>query len=80
MKLFLKHAGNKVIVWRSIKVALIVGTILALINHFDVIFTGKLTSTIIFQVLLTYFVPYSVSTYGGACHARYIELKEQNKK
>lgn len=80
MKLFFKHAGNKVIVWRSIKVALVVGTILALINHFDAIFTGKLTPTIIFQILLTYFVPYSVSTYGSACHARYIELEEQNKK
>ena len=76
MKLFLKHATDRVCVYRSLKVALVVGTILALINHFDTIFTGSLTAKHIFKILLTYLVPYSVSTYGSAMQARYLEIQK----
>ena len=43
------------VVKSSIKVSLIVGTVLALINH----------GPAIVQILLTYLVPYSVSTYSA---------------
>lgn len=76
MKLFLKHARDPVCVKRSIKVAFIVGTVLALINHFDAIFFGEITYTNIFQIVLTYLVPYTVSTYGSAMQARHIDLKD----
>jgi hypothetical protein len=66
-------------VYRSVKVALVVGTVLALINHLDRILSGSLTATNILQMLLTYLVPYSVSTYGSAMQARYLELQQSRK-
>ncbi len=74
MKLFLRHITDKICVKRSVKVALVVGTILGLINHYDTIFYGTLTATNIFQILLTYLVPYAVVTFGSAMQARHIEL------
>ena len=53
---------SKQVATRAIKVALIVGTILALINHGDVIFSGNLTLVCIAKMLLTYCVPYTVSS------------------
>jgi len=81
MKLFLKHARDKVCIYRSVKVGVVVGTLLALINHYNAIFRGTLTATVIFQILLTYLVPYGVAAYGSAMQARHIELQElKNKK
>jgi len=79
MKLFLKHATARVCVLRAVKVALVVGTILALINHYDAIFTLSLTATNVFQILLTYLVPYSVATFGSAMQARHMELEGSRK-
>lgn len=65
----------------SIKVALVVGTILALINHFDSIVTLSLGKTQIIQILITYFVPYCVATFGGAkraCHTADEMLKHSH--
>ena len=76
MRLFLKHATDKVIVYRSLKVALVVGTVLALINHYDSIFFGILSAIDIFQILVTYLVPYTVATFGSAMQARHIELEK----
>ncbi len=79
MRLFIKHAIKKECVYRSAKVALVVGTILAIINHYDVLFTGVFTKTDILQIVITYFVPYSVATFGSACEARRIELSHHGK-
>jgi hypothetical protein len=46
-------------------VALVVGTILFAINQLDVMPCGDLTSFVIAKSLLTYLVPYSVSTYSA---------------
>ena len=62
MKQFLKHATNRACVIRSLKVAFVIGTILALINHYDAIITASFTYTNTIQILLTYFVPYAVAT------------------
>lgn len=51
-------------VGRSIKVGLLVGTILVLINYTDGIIAAELTTTDYFKMVLTYFVPYCVSTYA----------------
>ena len=59
---FLKVAREPSILKRSIKVSLVVGTILMFINHGDKIFTGGVDSTILFKILLTYCVPFCVST------------------
>ena len=47
---------------RSAIVAIIVGTILAFINHGDLIFTGSLTPLCWINMIATCFVPYTVSS------------------
>jgi len=49
----------------AVKISLIVGTILALINHSPAIFGLSLSPQNIVQILLTYLVPYGVSTYSS---------------
>jgi hypothetical protein len=51
---------------RSFIVAVIVGTILNLINQGDAVLTGKPID--ITKLLLTYLVPYCVSTYGAVSY------------
>ena len=48
----------------SIKMALIVGTILALINHGQAMFTGHFTFNQLVPLLITYCVPFTVSMYS----------------
>ncbi|MEO0883570.1 MAG: nitrate/nitrite transporter NrtS [Pseudomonadota bacterium] len=61
---FWRAAVEKEIVIRALKVAAIVGTILVLINQIDVLAAGQLPP--IWKIVLTYCVPYSVSTYSAA--------------
>ncbi len=49
---------------RSIKTALVVGTLLALINHGLDFLSGEFSPRWIIPMLLTYLVPFSVATYG----------------
>jgi hypothetical protein len=51
---------------RSLWVALVVGTILNLINQGDVILAGHAPDWT--KLLLTYVVPYFVSTYGAVSY------------
>ena len=80
MKLFLKHATSRVCVVRALRTSLVVGTVLALINHSDKIASGTLTRTNLIQILVTYLVPYSVATFGAAMQARHMELAALDKK
>ncbi|MGR3615278.1 MAG: nitrate/nitrite transporter NrtS [Paracoccaceae bacterium] len=48
---------------KALLTALVVGTILTLINHGDLIFQGKWPPPI--KMLLTYCVPYCVTTWGA---------------
>ena len=48
----------------ALRVALVVGTILNLINHFDLLLGASLTPGTLVQIGLTYVVPYCVSTHG----------------
>jgi hypothetical protein len=51
---------------RSLLVALIVGTVLNLINQGEILFgDGKLNLT---KIVLTYAVPYCVATYGAVSY------------
>jgi len=79
-KLFLKYASQRVCILRSLKVALVVGTVLALINHSDAIFSGALTAVSAAQILVTYAVPYSVSTFGSAMQGTHMELQGLGRK
>ena len=53
---------------RSALVALIVGSILNLINQGDALFAGKRLDLL--KVVLTYIVPYCVTTYGAVSFRR----------
>ncbi len=53
----------KAVVIRSLKVSLVVGTVLNLINQPEAIFGDQ--SLVIWKVALTYMVPFLVATYGA---------------
>jgi len=56
---------SKDVVTRALKVSLLVGTVLALINHFSTIMTLSFTIETVLQIALTYCVPYAVSSYSS---------------
>ena len=55
-------AFRKDVFFRVFKMALIVGIILAIINHGDHIFLGTMTVTNWTKILITFCVPFFVST------------------
>ncbi|WP_066984259.1 nitrate/nitrite transporter NrtS [Methylomonas lenta] len=62
---WLKIALQTNILTRALKVALVVGSILMLINHGDVILSNGLSIKEFIKITLTYLVPYCVSTYSS---------------
>lgn len=58
-------AFEKTIFFRSLKVALTVGTMLMLINHGERLLSGTLELQHGIKIALTYLVPYMVSTYSS---------------
>ena len=62
---FLSLALSRSVVLTAIKVALVVGTLLALINHYDKLATLNFQRSDIYKILLTYLVPYGVSTWSA---------------
>ena len=62
---FLALASTSGVVISALKIALVVGSILALINHGVDILELNLTRGSLLQIVLTYMVPYSVSTYSS---------------
>ena len=67
---FLSLALRPDIVRRGARVAFVVGTLLALINHGDSLLQGSLDAGGVFKILLTYLVPYGVSTWASVQAAR----------
>ena len=65
MKNWIVLASRKDTILRSLKVSLIVGTILAVINHADSLWTGQANGLTVMKIVLTYAVPYLVSTYAA---------------
>ena len=62
---FLALALTRSVVLSALKIAFVVGGILALINHGGAILELNLTRGSLLQIVLTYMVPYSVSTYSS---------------
>jgi hypothetical protein len=62
---FFSLAFSRQVVPRATSVAVIVGTILAFINHGDKILAMSLSGQDLFKVMLTYLVPYGVSTWSA---------------
>lgn len=70
MSSFLKAATKKKTLLTSLRVALVVGTILGLINYGDRIFLHHNMATVDWVKLgITYLVPFCVATYGAARYA-----------
>jgi hypothetical protein len=70
MKLFFEAAVERGTVATSAKVALIVGSVLALINYGDrILLYGDMQALDWFKLAVTYCVPYCVATYGAARYA-----------
>jgi len=59
---WLDHARARSVVVRAVRTSLLVGTILVVINQGDAIWTGGWPAASIPKLLLTYLVPYAVST------------------
>ena len=70
MREWLAMAMRKSIVLRATKVALLVGSALVLINQGDVLLVGDWTLSLVAKILLTYCVPYAVSTYASVAALR----------
>jgi hypothetical protein len=62
---FFELAFKSNIVVPALKVSLFVGTLLALINHSSAILQMDMDLKRFLQILLTYCVPYCVSTYSA---------------
>ena len=62
---FLELALTSQVMLPALKISLVVGTLLALINHGSTISRMELDTERLLQILLTYFVPYCVSTYSA---------------
>lgn len=65
MKSWLNIALRVDVVERSLKVAAIVGTILALINYWDRLLPYSLDFNAWVKIAMTYCVPYCVSSYAS---------------
>ena len=65
MKSWLAIAFEASVRKRALKVALIVGSILAVINHGDVVLSGQSTLTVWIKICLTFLVPYCVATFAS---------------
>jgi hypothetical protein len=61
---------------RAFQTALVVGTILIAINYYDTILSGQITPVKLLRMLLTYLVPYCVSTYSSV--SVILSLKQDN--
>lgn len=62
---FFTLAFSKQVMPKAFKVALFVGTMLAFINHSDKIFALSFSNQDLLKILLTYLVPYGVSTWSA---------------
>ena len=62
---WLQTARRGEIVRSALKGSLVVDTLLMVINQADALLSGSVTKGMIVKILLTYFVPYCVSTYAA---------------
>jgi len=63
--MFFKIAFSRDVVFSALRVSLVVGTLLAFINHSDAIMSQQLLPETIVKILLSYMVPYGVATYSA---------------
>jgi len=64
-----RYALQPAVLKTSIKTALLVGTLLGVINHYEHLLNGTLTRAEWIQILITYCVPFLVSSYAAGRYA-----------
>mmetsp|Transcript_23296 Transcript_23296/g.40366 ORF Transcript_23296/g.40366 Transcript_23296/m.40366 type:complete len:83 (-) Transcript_23296:1970-2218(-) len=67
---FWQIATDRSVTLRALRIALIVGTVIALINHGDRMMMGGMDMIAWLKCALTFLVPYSVSTYSSVMAVR----------
>ncbi|MEM7078055.1 MAG: nitrate/nitrite transporter NrtS [Pseudomonadota bacterium] len=67
---FLAIAQRRDVQLRALRISLIVGTLLGIINHGNAVLTGSFALTNLIQILLTYLVPYCVSVFSSVSALR----------
>jgi hypothetical protein len=55
---------------RSALTSLVIGTLLVLVNQGTVLLSGQPSWSLIWQILLTYAVPFCVATWGALSNSR----------
>lgn len=63
---------------RAVKMAAIVGPILTVINQGDVLLSGQYSPRVFLKIILTFLVPYGVSSFSSAL--TYIEREQQEQR
>jgi hypothetical protein len=63
---FVYHWFRHETVARAVKVACVVGPILTIINQYDVLLSLHFSPRLFAKILLTFLVPYSVSSFSSA--------------
>ncbi len=63
-------ATDRTVALRALRIAGIVGLVLAAINHGDTILSGEMDVTAWLKCALTFLVPYCVSTYSSVMAVR----------
>jgi len=76
MNKWLKYALMRSVMQRSVRVALIVGTLIGLINYGDKILAGSMQSAEWIKAVVTYAVPYIVSTYAAVSTILHMERQK----
>jgi len=66
LRLFIKNFFRRETILRAIKVALVVGPILIVINHHDSLLQFEFSHRLYFKFMLTFLVPFFVSAYSSA--------------
>lgn len=66
LRLFIKNFFRRETIFRAIKVALVVGPILIIINHHDSLLNLELSHDLYLKIALTFLVPFCVSAYSSA--------------
>jgi len=61
---------NRAVIFRSVKIALVVGTILFAFNQGDIVLRGEFPSALIWKIPLTYITPFLVSIWGALSSAK----------
>ena len=75
LQIWCRLALRRDIVLRAVRIALLFGTVLVLINHGDKLIYGDLQTGDYLKILLTYCVPYCVSMHSSVQAARANESK-----